>query len=60
MDFSLTCIDTAGQLNFFEISLYMDIFNTADPATDRAEPAGVFNFFDMAAYLDRFNKGCPQ
>jgi 6-phosphogluconolactonase (cycloisomerase 2 family) len=48
-----------GDLNFFDLAAYLDLFNTQDPAADLAPPAGVFNFFDLAAYLDLYNTGCP-
>lgn len=54
--------DTAepyGELNFFDVSAFLGLFNAQDPAADLAEPVGVFNFFDVAAYMALFNQGCP-
>lgn len=48
-----------GQVNFFDISAFMDAFNAQDPAADIAEPFGVWNFFDVAAFMDAYNAGCP-
>jgi len=48
-----------GELNFFDLSAYLALFNAGDPAADLAQPAGVFNFFDLAAYLASYNAGCP-
>jgi hypothetical protein len=50
-----------SQLNFFDISYYLDRFTQADPAADFFPPGGdgVFNFFDIAAFLAAFNAGCP-
>jgi hypothetical protein len=48
-----------GNLNFFDLAAYLDLFNTQNPAADLAPPFGVFNFFDLAAYLDLYNAGCP-
>ncbi len=48
-----------GSVNFFDLALYLDLFNTQNPAADLAPPFGVFNFFDLAAYLDLYNAGCP-
>lgn len=48
-----------GELNFFDLAVYLALFNSQDPAADLAEPAGVFNFFDLAAYLASYNAGCP-
>jgi hypothetical protein len=52
-------LDDNGVLNFFDLSAYLDLFNTQDPAADLASPFGVFNFFDLSAYLDLYNAGCP-
>ena len=48
-----------GDLNFFDLAAYLDLYNAQDPAADLAEPFGAFNFFDIAAYLDLYNAGCP-
>ncbi len=48
----------AGQLNFFDLAAFLDLFNTQDPAADLAPPFGVLNFFDLAAYLLAYNAGC--
>lgn len=49
------------QLNFFDISSYLDRFAQADPAADFFPPGGdgVFNFFDVSAFMAAFNVGCP-
>ncbi|MCC5824156.1 MAG: lamin tail domain-containing protein [Phycisphaerales bacterium] len=52
-------LDGNGELNFFDLAIYLDLFNAGDPAADLAPPFGVLNFFDLAAYLDLFNAGCP-
>ncbi len=50
-----------GQLNFFDISSYLDRFAQADPVADFFPPGGdgVFNFFDVSAFMAAFNAGCP-
>jgi hypothetical protein len=50
-----------GQLNFFDISYYLDRFAQADSAADFFPPGGdgVFNFFDVSAFMAAFNAGCP-
>lgn len=48
-----------GQLNFFDVGLFLQSFNTQDPAADFAPPAGVWNFFDISAFLSEYNAGCP-
>ncbi len=48
-----------GNLNFFDLAAYLELFNAGDPAADLAAPYGTINFFDLAAYLDAFGAGCP-
>jgi hypothetical protein len=48
-----------GELNFFDLSVFLSWYNQQDPRADLAAPAGVFNFFDVAAYLGLYNAGCP-
>jgi hypothetical protein len=48
-----------GDLNFFDISTYITLFNAGDPAADFAAPFGTLNFFDISAYIAEFNAGCP-
>ena len=58
----LTCsadFDGDNQLNFFDVSTYINLYNTQDPRADLASPFGVFNFFDIAAFINNFNAGCP-
>ena len=47
-----------GQLNFFDLAAYLDLYNAGDPAADLTGD-GNLNFFDVAAYLDLYNAGCP-
>ncbi len=50
-----------GQLNFFDLSAYLGLFNAQDPAADFFPVGGdgQFNFFDVSAYIAAFNAGCP-
>jgi hypothetical protein len=50
-----------GQLNFFDLSAYLGLFNAQDPVADFFPDGGdgQFNFFDVAAYLAAYNAGCP-
>jgi hypothetical protein len=48
-----------GVLNFFDVSAYLALYNSGDPAADLAEPMGVLNFFDVSAFLASYNAGCP-
>jgi subtilisin-like proprotein convertase family protein len=47
------------QLNFFDVTAYLGLFNTQDPAADLAAPSGTFNLFDLFEFLARYNAGCP-
>jgi hypothetical protein len=48
-----------GSLNFFDVSGFLDLYNTGDPAADLSAPFGELNFFDVSAYLAAYNAGCP-
>jgi hypothetical protein len=57
----LTCaadFDGDYQVNFFDVSAFVDLFNAQDPRADLAAPPGVLNFFDLAAFIDAFKNGC--
>ena len=47
-----------GDLNFFDISLFLNGFNAGDLAVD-FNGDGFLNFFDVSAFLNGFNAGCP-
>lgn len=51
-------INSDGVLDFFDVSMFLNLFSAHDPAADLTED-GVFDFFDVAAYLDAFATGCP-
>ncbi len=51
--------DPAGDLNFFDVSAFLNLFTAQDPLADLAEPIGQFNFFDISAFLSAFAAGCP-
>jgi hypothetical protein len=48
-----------GVLNFFDISVFLALYNNQDPAADFAAPFGTLNFFDIAAFIAAYNAGCP-
>lgn len=50
--------DPFGELNFFDVSAYLQLFGDADPRADLNDD-GLFNFFDVSAFLTAFNAGCP-
>ncbi len=47
-----------GVLNFFDVSVFMGLFNAQDPRADLAAPFGVWNFFDVSAFIGAYNGGC--
>jgi len=52
-------INFDGQLNFFDISAFIALYNAQDPDADVSAPFGVWNFFDIATYIGQYNVGCP-
>jgi hypothetical protein len=51
-------MDEDGQVNFFDVSLYLNLFQKMDPAAD-FNADGQFNFFDVSAFLDAYGQECP-
>ena len=47
-----------GNLNFFDISAFLQAFSASDPVADFNND-GQFNFFDISAFLQAFGGGCP-
>ena len=47
-----------GQLNFFDVSAFLSLFNDEDPTADLNED-GRWNFFDVSAFINAFTAGCP-
>ena len=50
------------QLNFFDVTAFINLYNAADPSADFfpiGSPDGVFNFFDVSAFIAAYNAGCP-
>jgi hypothetical protein len=52
-------INFDGELNFFDISAFIALYNVQDPDADISAPFGVWNFFDIATYIAQYNTGCP-
>lgn len=50
--------DVSGDLNFFDIAQFIDLFGRRLPAGD-TNGDGVHDFFDVQRYIDLFNSGCP-
>lgn len=47
-----------GVLDFFDISAFINAFNTNNPAADM-NADGMFDFFDISDFLSAFGAGCP-
>ena len=47
-----------GELNFFDVSAFLNAFGASDPIAD-FDGNGEFNFFDVSAFLNAFTAGCP-
>lgn len=47
-----------GQLDFFDVSAFLNAFNAQDPVAD-FNSDGAWDFFDVSAFLGLFNAGCP-
>lgn len=47
-----------GELNFFDVSIFLASFNAQDPIAD-FNGDGAYDFFDVSAFLQAYNAGCP-
>ncbi len=59
--FQLECapdLNGDGSVNFFDLSIFLNRFNSQDPLADM-NGDGSWNFFDVSLYLNQFNSGCP-
>lgn len=50
-------LNNDGDLNFFDVSAFLQAFNNQEPVAD-FNGDGLFNFFDVSAFLQEFNAGC--
>ncbi len=51
-------LNNDGSLNFFDVSAFLSLFGSQDPAADFNDD-GAFNFFDVSGFLSAFGAGCP-
>ncbi|MFG0313841.1 MAG: GC-type dockerin domain-anchored protein [Phycisphaerales bacterium] len=51
-------LDANCVLNFFDISRFIQLYNSRDPQVDFTGD-GEFDFFDVSAFIGAFNAGCP-
>ncbi len=54
----LADIDGNGTLDFFDVSAFLNAYNTSDPIAD-LDGSGTFDFFDVSVFLNAFGDGCP-
>lgn len=47
-----------GALDFFDVSAFLNAFNSGDLAADYTND-GTLDFFDVSAFLNAFSAGCP-
>lgn len=47
-----------GQLDFFDVSAFLDLYTAEDPSAD-LDGDGSFTFFDANAFTQLFANGCP-
>ena len=47
-----------GNLDFFDVSAFLNAYNAMDPAADFTGD-GMYNFFDVSVFLNAYNAGCP-
>ncbi|MFK7759953.1 MAG: hypothetical protein AB8C13_08400 [Phycisphaerales bacterium] len=53
-----TDFDFSGNLNFFDVSRFLELYGMQDPQADIVAD-GNFNFFDVSAFLANFGQSCP-
>jgi len=58
VSFCLADLTGDDQLNFFDVSAFLNAFSTMDLAADFTGD-GQLNFFDVSAFLSAFSAGCP-
>ncbi len=47
-----------GFLNFFDVSMFLSLYNSQDPSADMNNDAA-WNFFDISLFLQLYAAGCP-
>ncbi len=48
-----------GELDFFDVSAFLDAFQTQDPMAD-LNGDGNFNFFDVSMFIVEYQSGCQS
>lgn len=46
-----------AQTDFFDVSLFLDLYTNGDPAADLND-SGTIDFFDVSEFLNRYNSDC--
>ena len=55
---SIADFNADGTLDFFDVTQFIEAFNSQDASADMNDD-GVFNFFDISAFLIAYAEGCP-
>lgn len=55
---SVADFNADGELNFFDVTAFIEAYNTQDPSADFNDD-GMFTFFDVSAFLVAYGEGCP-
>ena len=50
-------LNNDGTLNFYDVSEFLDLYNSMDPLADW-DDNGSFNFFDVSGFIQSYNEGC--
>ncbi len=51
-------LNNDGQVDFFDVSTFLNALSTSDPAAD-FNGDGIYDFFDVSAFLAAYAAGCP-
>ena len=58
LEFPAFDLNGDGELNFFDVSVFLGAFAVQDPVAD-IDGDGQYSFFDVSAFLQAFTIGCP-
>ena len=55
---SIADFNADGELNFFDVTEFIEAFNAMDTSADM-NGDGLYTFFDVSAFLVAYGEGCP-
>lgn len=55
---SIADFNADGELNFFDVTEFIEAFNAMDASADMNDD-GLYTFFDVSAFLVAYGEGCP-